>query len=52
MARSSIFSALIPVVAAVVAWILGQESLNVRQMAGILISVAGVILSQRAVRKN
>lgn len=52
VARSSIFSALIPVVAAVVAWILGQESLNVRQMAGILISVAGVILSQRAVRKN
>ena len=36
VARSSIFSALIPVVAAVAAWILGQESLNARQVTGIL----------------
>lgn len=46
VAKSSIFSALIPVVAAIVAWILGQESLNLRQVAGILLSTAGVIFSQ------
>ena len=46
VAKSSIFSALIPVVAAIVAWILGQESLNHRQVAGILLSTAGVIFSQ------
>ena len=46
VAKSSIFSALIPVVAAIVAWLLGQESLNLRQVAGILVSTAGVIFSQ------
>ncbi len=46
VAKSSIFSALIPVVAAIVAWILGQESLNGRQLLGIAISTVGVICSQ------
>lgn len=46
VAKSSIFSALIPVVAAVVAWILGHESLNLRQFIGITISAVGVVLSQ------
>ena len=46
VAKSSIFSALIPVVAAIVAWILGQESLNARQFAGIALSTLGVIFSQ------
>ena len=40
------FSALIPVVAAIVAWILGHEELNLRQFIGIAISAAGVVLSQ------
>ena len=46
VAKSSIFSALIPVVAAVVAWMLGHESLNLRQFIGIAVSAAGVVLSQ------
>lgn len=46
VAKSSIFSALIPVAAAVIAWILGHELLNMRQWVGIGISTVGVILSQ------
>lgn len=46
VAKSSIFSALIPVAAAIIAWILGHELLNSRQWAGIAISTLGVILSQ------
>ena len=46
VAKSSIFSALIPVVAALVAWVLGHEILNARQWGGIAVSTLGVILSQ------
>ena len=46
VAKSSIFSALIPVAAALVAWVLGHEILNIRQWAGIGISTLGVIMSQ------
>lgn len=46
VAKSSIFSALIPVAAAIIAWILGHEVLNDRQWAGIALSTVGVILSQ------
>lgn len=46
VAKSSIFSALIPVAAAVIAWVLGHEYLNSRQWIGIIVSTAGVILSQ------
>lgn len=46
VAKSSIFSALIPVVAAIAAWILGHEDLTGRQFLGIAISAAGVIMSQ------
>ncbi|MBQ2874634.1 MAG: DMT family transporter, partial [Bacteroidales bacterium] len=42
VAKSSIFSALIPVAAAIIAWILGHELLNSRQWAGIAISSFGV----------
>ncbi len=52
VARSSIFSALIPVAAAVAAWILGQESLNARQVTGIIVSTIGVVMSQYTVRKQ
>ena len=52
VAKSSIFSALIPVVAAIVAWILGHESLNGRQAIGILLSTVGVILSHYTFRKD
>ena len=46
VAKSSIFSALIPVVAALIAWLIGRETLNTRQWIGIAISAVGVILSQ------
>ena len=51
VAKSSIFSALIPVVAAIAAWVLGHEALSMRQFAGILISAAGVIMSQYTIKK-
>ena len=46
VAKSSIFSALIPVAAALIAWLLGHELLNTRQWIGIAISTVGVIMSQ------
>ena len=46
VAKSSIFSALIPVVAALIACVLGHEILNARQWGGIAVSTLGVILSQ------
>lgn len=52
VAKSSIFSALIPVAAALIAWLMGHEILDSRQWAGIIISTFGVILSQYTVRKG
>ena len=46
VAKSSIFSALIPVAAAIIAWLLGHELMNTRQWIGIAISTVGVIMSQ------
>ena len=46
VAKSSIFSALIPVAAAIIAWVIGHEHLNSRQWIGIGVSSLGVILSQ------
>lgn len=50
VAKSSIFSALIPVAAALVAWALGHELMNSRQWIGIAVSTLGVILSQYSKR--
>ena len=52
VAKSSIFSALIPVAAAIIAWVLGHEFLNSRQWIGIAVSTAGVILSQYTTKKQ
>ncbi len=52
VAKSSIFSALIPVAAAIIAWILGHEMLNDRQWLGIAISSLGVVLSQFTIKKS
>lgn len=52
VAKSSIFSALIPVVAALIAWLLGHEIMNARQWTGIAISSFGVILSQITMKKG
>lgn len=51
VAKSSIFSALIPVAAAIIAWVLGHEMLNSIQWIGIGISTVGVILSQYTIKK-
>lgn len=51
VAKSSIFSALIPVAAALIAWGLGHEHLSTRQWIGIGISTLGVILSQYTSKK-
>ena len=51
VAKSSIFSALIPVAAALIAWALGHEIMNSRQWLGIAISTVGVILSQHSSHK-
>lgn len=52
VAKSSIFSALIPVAAAIIAWILGHEILNSRQWVGIVISTLGVVMSQYSAKKK
>lgn len=52
VAKSSIFSALIPVAAAIIAWVLGHELLNSRQWIGIGVSSLGVILSQYTIKKG
>lgn len=52
VAKSSIFSALIPVAAAIIAWLIGHEMLNHRQWTGIAISTLGVILSQYTSKKS
>ena len=51
VAKSSIFSALIPVAAALIAWVIGHEMLNQRQWIGIAISTFGVVLSQYTKKK-
>lgn len=52
VAKSSIFSALIPVAAALIAWAIGHEYLNPRQWCGIVISTLGVILSQHTAKSR
>ena len=52
VAKSSIFSALIPVAAAIIAWVLGHEYLNSRQWLGIVVSSIGVILSQYTAKRR
>jgi drug/metabolite transporter (DMT)-like permease len=52
VAKSSIFSALIPVAAAIIAWVLGHELLNSRQWIGIAVSSLGVILSQYTIKRS
>ena len=46
VAKSSIFSALIPVVSAIIAWLIGREVLSARQWIGIVVSAIGVVMSQ------
>ena len=50
VAKSSIFSALIPVVTALIAWILGTQMTSL-QWSGIALSTVGVVLSQYSKKK-
>jgi len=52
VAKSSIFTALIPAVSAAGAYMLGQEGMNIRKLSGIVIVVAGVIIAQRKKRAS
>lgn len=52
VAKSGIFSALIPVAAAIIAWAIGHEYLNSRQWTGIVISTIGVIMSQYTIHRK
>lgn len=52
VAKSSIFSALIPVASAVIAMVCGSEFLDLRQWAGVAICTAGVIMSQMTLKKE
>ena len=52
VAKSSIFSALIPVVSALIAGLIGQEMLNPRQWTGVAICTVGVVLSQLNLKKK
>lgn len=52
VAKSSIFSALIPVVSALIAWFIGREVLSARQWTGIAISAVGVVLSQYTLKSS
>lgn len=52
VAKSSIFTALIPVASALASWALGYEFLTMRQWGGVLISAVGVILSQYCIKNN
>ncbi len=47
LARTATFTALIPVVTAVASALFGHESFTIVQVAGILVVVAGVILTQK-----
>lgn len=52
VAKSGIFSALIPVAAALISWAIGHELLNARQWGGVMLSTFGVILSQYSKKRD
>jgi drug/metabolite transporter (DMT)-like permease len=52
VAKSGIFIALIPVVTALVSWLLGDNALTLHQGIGIAIAVVGLIISQANKRKD
>jgi drug/metabolite transporter (DMT)-like permease len=47
VARANVFTTIVPAVAAVGAFFLGQEPLGTRKLVGILIVITGVIIAQR-----
>lgn len=51
IARTNIFTSLVPVVSAFGAFVMGHEGLNTRKIIGILIVILGVIIAQREKKK-
>lgn len=51
VARANIFTAMVPVVSAYAAFVMGQDTMNIRKAVGVIIVVAGVIIAQRK-KKN
>ncbi|MEA5007025.1 MAG: DMT family transporter [Rikenellaceae bacterium] len=47
VARTNIFTSLIPAVSAYGAYMLGQESMSISKVAGIIIVISGVIIAQK-----
>lgn len=50
VARSNIFTTLVPIVSATGAFMLGQEGISIRKLIGIVIVVVGVIIAQKQKR--
>ncbi|MFA6770822.1 MAG: EamA family transporter, partial [Bacteroidales bacterium] len=47
VARANIFTAIVPVISAFAAFYIGQDTMNIRKIIGVLIVVTGVIIAQR-----
>ncbi len=47
VARANIFTAMVPVVSAIAAFAMGQDTISFRKIIGVIIVVAGVIIAQR-----
>lgn len=47
VARANIFTAIVPVISAFAALAIGQETMNLRKIVGVLVVVTGVIIAQR-----
>jgi len=47
VARANIFTAIVPVISALAAFAIGQDTLSLRKVIGVLVVVTGVIIAQR-----
>ncbi len=51
VARANIFTSIVPVISAFAAFVMGQDTMNLRKIIGIIVVVTGVILAQRRKRQ-
>lgn len=52
VARANIFTAIVPVISALAAFAIGQDTLSLRKVIGVLVVVTGVIIAQRKKRNH
>lgn len=52
VAKANIFTAIVPVISAYAAFLMGQEVMSVRKISGVIIVVVGVVLAQRSSNKR